>query len=65
MPFCGPPPGALDQAVGKLDGRRHQHLGLVGGVAEHQALVAGTLVFRFGPVHALIDVGRLARRSRS
>ncbi len=50
---------ALDQAVGEADRRRHQHVGLVAGVAEHQALVAGALVFRLGPVDALVDVHRL------
>ena len=31
------------QAVGIVDRRGHQHVGFVGGVAEHQALVAGAL----------------------
>lgn len=30
------------QTVGRGDGQRHQLRGLVGGVAEHQALVSGT-----------------------
>src|SRR5690606_24701427 len=47
---------ALDQAVAEHDGRGHQHVGLVAGVAEHQALVAGALVLRLGAVHALGDV---------
>src|SRR5690606_21573414 len=50
---------ALDEAVRQDDGRRHQYVGLVAGIAEHQALVAGTLVFRLGAVHALGDVHRL------
>ncbi|MOA28895.1 hypothetical protein D3C78_1498720 [compost metagenome] len=40
----------------EADRRRHQHVGLVAGVAEHQALVAGALVFRLGAVDALVDV---------
>ncbi len=53
---------ALHDAVGVVDRQRHQAVGLVGGVAEHQALVAGALVERVvvGVVHALGDVGRLA-----
>src|SRR5690606_7611559 len=47
---------ALDQAVAEDDRRRHQHIGLVAGVAEHQALVAGALVFRLGAVDTLVDV---------
>ncbi len=50
---------AFDQGVGEADRRRHQHVGLVAGVAEHQALVTGTLVFRLGAVDALGDVHRL------
>jgi hypothetical protein len=50
---------AFAEAVRVLDRRRHQHIGFVGGVAEHQALVAGALVFRFGAVDALVDVRRL------
>ncbi|MCY1418282.1 hypothetical protein D9M71_338370 [compost metagenome] len=50
---------ALDQTVGEADRRRHQHVGFVAGVAEHQALVTGTLVFRAGAVDALGDVHRL------
>src|SRR5690606_22701882 len=41
------------------DRRRHQHFGFVTGVAEHQALVAGTLVFRLLAVNALGDVNGL------
>jgi hypothetical protein len=53
---------ALHDAVGVVDRQRHQAVGgLVGGVAEHQALVAGALVERaLAFVHALGDVGRLA-----
>ncbi|GHH19520.1 hypothetical protein Srubr_29560 [Streptomyces rubradiris] len=59
------PPG---EPVGRLDGQRHQVGCLVGGVAEHDALVAGALAVEFvvvaldlclaGGVDALGDVGR-------
>jgi hypothetical protein len=42
---CAPRPGARP-AGGVGDRRRHQHVGFVAGVAEHQALVAGALLFR-------------------
>ena len=35
---------ALHQPVGVIDRERHQHVGLVASVAEHQALIAGALV---------------------
>jgi len=38
---------------------RHEHVGFVGGIAEHQTLIAGTLFLATLPVHALVDVGRL------
>ena len=49
---------ALDQPVGVIDGRRHQHRCLVAGIAEHQALVARALVEVDAPtfVDALGDV---------
>ena len=49
---------AFDQAVGIVDGRRHELGGLVAGVAEHQALIAGpgVEVVVAGMVHALGDV---------
>ena len=61
---------ALRQPVGQPDRHRHQVVGLVAGVAEHHALVAGALSVedvlsaRAGPyleggVDALGDVGRL------
>ncbi len=50
---------ALHQPVRERDGRRHQHVGLVGRVAEHQALVAGALLALVLAVHALRDVGGL------
>ncbi len=50
---------ALNQAVGEGDRRRHQHVGFVAGVAEHQSLVACALVFRLLAVNALGDVDGL------
>ena len=59
----------LGQALGHGDRQRHQHVGVVAGVAEHQALVAGALlvhrVDRAGArlvtgVDALGDVSGLA-----
>ena len=47
---------AVHQPVRVSDRCRHQHIGFIGGVAEHQALVTGALIFRLGPVHALVDV---------
>ncbi len=49
----------LHQAMGEGDGGGHQHLGLVGGVAEHHPLVAGALLAWILAVHALGDVDRL------
>jgi hypothetical protein len=45
----------LGEAMGELDRHRHQLVGLVGGVAEHHALVAGT-----AGIDAHRDVARLA-----
>ena len=42
-----------------VDRRRHQQVGLVGGIAEHQPLVAGPLGLLALTVDALIDVPRL------
>ncbi len=47
---------ALHQPVGEVDRRRHQRVGFVGGVAEHQALVAGALFLVLGFVDAHGDV---------
>ena len=47
---------ALHQAVREGNRRRHQHVGLVGGVAEHQPLVAGALLALVLAVDALGDV---------
>ena len=49
----------LDQAVREVDRGRHEAVGLVGGVAEHQALVAGAHFLGLLAVHALVDVRRL------
>ncbi|CAI8949995.1 NAD-specific glutamate dehydrogenase [Pseudomonas sp. IT-P12] len=46
----------LHKLVREGDRRWHQHVGFVAGVAEHQALVAGTLIFRLGAVDTLVDV---------
>ena len=50
---------ALDQLVREVNRRRHESGGLVGRIAEHQALVAGALVLRVRAVHALGDVDGL------
>ena len=42
---------ALDETVGVINGRGHQHVGLIGSVAEHQALVAGALLVLLAVVH--------------
>ena len=65
----GPQPGelavlahlrlALHQPMRERNGRRHQHVGLVGGIAEHQALVARALFALVLAVDALGDVGGL------
>ena len=47
---------ALHQTVREGDRSRHQHVGFVTGVAEHQALVARALVFRLLAVNALGDI---------
>ena len=41
------------------DGGGHQHVGLAGGVAEHEALIARTLFALILAVDALGDIGRL------
>jgi hypothetical protein len=48
---------ALHQTVSERDGCGHQHVGLVGGVTEHEALVAGALLALVLAVDALGDVG--------
>src|SRR3546814_6010982 len=49
----------LDDAMRVIDRCRHQLLGLVAGVAEHQALVAGALFFRILAIDTHRDVRRL------
>ncbi|SAJ15092.1 Uncharacterised protein [Enterobacter hormaechei] len=46
----------LHQTVCVSHRRWHQHVGFVGRVAEHQALVARALFQRIGTVNALVDV---------
>ena len=46
----------LQQEVAEIQGQRHIVLGIAAGVAEHQALVAGALIFRLGTVNTLVDV---------
>src|SRR5579862_597592 len=48
---------ALDQAMRQRDWRRHQYVGLLRGIAEHQALVAGALFALVLAVDTLGDVG--------
>jgi len=45
--------------VGKINRRRHEHVGFPAGVTEHQALVAGALVLVALGIDALRDVGGL------
>src|SRR3989344_3614552 len=53
---------ALHQAMRQRDRHGHEHVGLAGGIAEHQALVAGALleIEALALVHAGGDIGRLA-----
>src|SRR5690606_21304198 len=50
---------AFNQTVRVANWRRHQHVGFIAGVAEHQALVAGTLIFRPLAIYTLGDIDRL------
>ena len=59
---------ALSETMGEVDRQRHQLGGVLAGVAEHQALVAGALLIHrvhaagaalIGRVDALGDIGRL------
>ena len=50
---------AFHQAVRIVDGSRHQDVGLVGCVAEHQALVASALLLVLGLINAHGDIRRL------
>ena len=49
----------LEDDVREDQRRRHHLAGLVAGITEHDALVAGALVFLGGTHDALVDVGRL------
>ena len=53
------PSQSLHDPVGQHDGQRHPLASLVGGVAEHHALVAGPLLLGLPRIHAHGDVGRL------
>ncbi len=50
---------ALHQTVRVSHRCWHQHVGFVGRITEHQALVARALFQRIGTVNALVDVRRL------
>ena len=52
------------QAVAQVERQRHVGIGLVAGIAEHHALVAGTLIFFILALNAAIDVGALLMKSR-
>src|SRR3546814_11891600 len=54
----------LDQAMREMDRGGHVAARLVGGVAEHQALVAGALLFGLLAVDALVDVGGRSEERR-
>ena len=45
--------------MGQVERQRHVVLGLVGGVAEHHALVAGALLHGVAALHAAVNVGAL------
>ena len=49
----------LHQPVRVMNRRRHVGIGFVGGIAEHQALVAGPLILGFGTIDPLGDVHAL------
>ena len=57
--FCLP----LHHAVRVVNGRWHEHIGFVGRVAKHQALIAGTLLLVIAFVNAHGDVVRLFTNS--
>ena len=54
----------FEDLVGVVDRRRHQLRGLVAGVAEHDALVAGALVLVAGGIDALGDMRPTGRADR-
>ena len=49
----------LQDAVCQVKRKGHVVLGLIGGIAEHHALVAGTLFHGVLALHAAVDVGAL------
>lgn len=49
----------LVQLVGQDDGKRHVLFSLVGGIAEHDTLVTGTVVLKRTFVETLRNIGRL------
>ena len=49
----------LQQAVREVERKGHVVLCLIGGIAEHHTLVAGTLLFAVLTVHATVDVAAL------
>ena len=50
---------ALDQFVRVIDRSGHQHVGFIGRITEHQALVAGALLLGKFSRDALVNVGGL------
>ena len=46
--------------MGKVNGSRHQNIGLAAGVTEHDALVAGALILVAGGIDADGDIRRLS-----
>ena len=53
-----------EKLVCQGEGQGHISVGLVAGVTEHHALVAGTLFLRFGAVNAAVDVCALLMNGR-
>ena len=54
----------LQQAVREVERKGHVVLCLIGGIAEHHTLVAGTLLFAVLTVHTTVDVTALFVNSR-
>ena len=59
LPECRASARRLQDRVGIIDRRRHELRRLVAGIAEHDALVAGTFILLLAGIDALRDVGRL------
>ena len=53
-----------EQTVGQVERKGHVVFRLVGGVAEHHALIAGSLVFKHRTFNPLVDVGALFMNGR-